>query len=625
MTTHSATRLCPAEGCAIVVGADADWDQVAAAAAAASVVLVYALEPLLRVSALDDGIECREISVIDNLIELDVEAHEWSWSLVQALDKGGHHSSELLRLVRRSLSSRTLHPIALARARARRVCEFVVPGSEVRTYGIGAVDRLALSEHFRVLEVRAATPAGAPSASSAPSLRLARAAVRVVAATWHQSTQDLSLRMRSRAQRNPARGSVRAAAVFAKYEAHMRFLRSATQELGARGWGCVLVDMSLEKSLAAEFGVEPTRYYDYYHEATIRRVVAKRSRGRRFTSTGVRQWARDAGLSSFADMIAGNLSTLYYLRAPAALAAHARVQKVVGQSVSITANETVLEVEARTFLDTPERVPSVNVQHGTITRTKRRAQFEYDAFCVFGEAYAELLEAGGTRADRIRVVGNPLFDGLAEGDDRPNTHPSRQATLRRLSLDEERFTILFCAQHTNATITDALLYRTLKPVLEYVDDRDDTQLVVKWHPLGSGKERGYESALSEHPKPVVAHVREDILLELLSAADCVVLYSSTTGFEAASLRKPVVVVNPTKLRDIVPFVREGTALEAKDAAEFAECIERIRSGNAIPPERYAALDERYHYRRDGKAGARIADVCEELAARFAADESSRRT
>jgi hypothetical protein len=60
-------------------------------------------------------------------------------------------------------------------------------------------------------------------------------------------------------------------------------------------------------------------------------------------------------------------------------------------------------------------------------------------------------------------------------------------------------------------------------------------------------------------------------------------------------------------------VSEGVALRATDAEQFADCVERLRKGDAIPEQAFEAFDRRYAFRRDGLAGARIADVCEELA------------
>ena len=60
------------------------------------------------------------------------------------------------------------------------------------------------------------------------------------------------------------------------------------------------------------------------------------------------------------------------------------------------------------------------------------------------------------------------------------------------------------------------------------------RLVVKLHPHGAGKEQAYELAMRGRFHSVIT-TRDLPLLDLIAIADCVVVYSSSAGFEAVAM------------------------------------------------------------------------------------------
>jgi UDP-N-acetylglucosamine 2-epimerase len=253
-------------------------------------------------------------------------------------------------------------------------------------------------------------------------------------------------------------------------------------------------------------------------------------------------------------------------------------------------------------------IPTVHVQHGNIPEIARMADFRYDAFCVFGEAYAETLERLGTPRDRLRVTGSPYMELVPPERSIPSADNLPAADQ---SVAGRPFTILFIAGYLTGFSSQALLYSTLAMVLAYAGGRPDVRVIVKLHPAVNSGEwvTGYEAAIADHPDASVEILREADTYELIRACDCVVTRGSTVAFEAAWLRKPVILVNALGSPTHLPLDTEGTALVASNAEEFAECVERLRSGFAVPEQAFESVERRYAFGADGRAGERIADIC----------------
>jgi CDP-glycerol glycerophosphotransferase (TagB/SpsB family) len=138
-------------------------------------------------------------------------------------------------------------------------------------------------------------------------------------------------------------------------------------------------------------------------------------------------------------------------------------------------------------------------------------------------------------------------------------------------------------------------------------------VVVKLHPIGAGKEFGYEVAIAEHPTAPVRVTREEDLYDLIGQCDCVVTHGSSVAIEAASFGVPTILLSPGGAPDVIPLVAEGVALRAVDIETLAACIEQLKTGEVPSSEAFERFDRRFALTHDGRAGERIADVCEELA------------
>ncbi|MDZ4169166.1 MAG: hypothetical protein U1E26_05875 [Coriobacteriia bacterium] len=595
--TVEASAARAAKGTVLVVGADPDWDLAHRLAADAEQIVCFTLEGLVALGH-QAGHRVSVVDVTYRMAELEAEGWALATNLIDHLKADAPWlSPEMLAVTKRSVFMWVLWPIVQARARATAVRPSVGEWTDIKSVGVSALDELALAGPLAAVTRDDDVVAAATSHNAGAAER---------ALDHDTQRRGADLRLAAAALAGSAAGGPRCAVLLSQ-RVHLRALKSAIAALSRTGWQHVLIDMSVEGDVRKE---APDAFETVVHLnpqtsvlGTPHDILDARAADEQ-TALVIAQWARSSDLSAYAANIASGFA--WHHNAVSTWAhAHEILLGAASPAVLLCANETSPVIES---VIPPARqlgVPTVNVQHGSIARTVRRAEFGFDAFCVFGAAHAEMLEALGTPASGIRVVGNPFLDGLP-----PSTPTaSGETSATRAVGVRHPLVVLFAAQHSGGRLTSWVIYETLKVILEFLEFDSDCRLVLKLHPLGAGHELGYEMALAEHPDLAVEIVRDAPLYDLIGEADCVATYSSTVAFETPSLRKPTIIVNPLASPDPVPLVVDGTALSASTAGEFAGCIDAIRAGTAVNDETYLRVEERYAHMRDGRAGARVAEVC----------------
>lgn len=605
---------------ALIVGMGADAEHFGCIAAQFDDVIHYSFER--AVSQNGPRSVSNVVDIASGYRETEEQAWGWTVSLldalttrVPALDPG------LLESMRRALFTSGFVPVAEAMARAERVSNMLVAGADVAYIGLHPIEIAALKRYFEApqgpdsADFQAASMARTAPTRPDSGLRHARALslvsaiARVGFSTVVAWLTSLPARVRAgRVRRNAGSGHL--AAVLVGQTGHLPIIEATLEELRHRGWILAEVDVwqarrpspvlsTFHSSLClGDFVIKGS-----FGQLALRRRVLAQLR------TAVAEWMADAGLESYEPFMRTRVESVMW-SVNELMGGHRRMLASLRPDVVLSTNETDLPVESCVVPARSLSIPTVDVQHGVIAETRRRADFRFDAFCVFGDGYAEALTAMGTAPERIRVVGNPTIDALA-------TTAGTARTAQSSHSDDTRMRIMFAAQYSGSLLPDIDLFRTLDIVLEYLEGAPTTRLIIKLHPLGVGREKGYDVAFAAHPDADVECVRDTPTLELMSQCDCIVTYSSTVGLDAAYLHIPTIIINPAGPPDWLPLVDEGTALRATNAEEFGQCVEAVRRGERIGPQAYERVARRYGLVRDGQAADRIANVCEELSGRDA--------
>ena len=268
---------------------------------------------------------------------------------------------------------------------------------------------------------------------------------------------------------------------------------------------------------------------------------------------------------------------------------------------------------ARAFLIAAARrgLPTVGLQHGTIfpdhydymhTRISPGAANPLgfavpDVTCVWGPVWkGHLTESGHYPPPAVAVTGNWRYDELVRTD-----QASVRARLRdRLGIasGQTLVAILSSAQGTSRFIQSCLaaLPAAAVPVVK-LHPSDDSEAVKK--ELSADRSFG-------------GFYRSD-LADLLLASDIVVSQWSTVVAEAVLLDRPVVLVNLERLPGPEIYVDDGICLYADASEDIGPAIAAVLADDAVRSALTSArarFVDRYFYRLDGRAAARVVQTLE---------------
>ncbi|HSH92062.1 MAG TPA: UDP-N-acetylglucosamine 2-epimerase [Ramlibacter sp.] len=178
--------------------------------------------------------------------------------------------------------------------------------------------------------------------------------------------------------------------------------------------------------------------------------------------------------------------------------------------------------------------------------------------CVLNERIRDQLIAAGRRPDSVIVTGNPAFDALLG----PDAAARRVALRRRDSLASDDWAVLWAEQPEPA---DPSLPARMREKLAEACAAHGWRLVVRLHP---SSQAGATISLPAH---VLLSTRQETVRDALLKCDAVVTFTSTIGFEALVLDKPVVIAAVSQYSDFVDYreedgVRLVHSLEAVEGA-----------------------------------------------------------
>jgi len=274
-------------------------------------------------------------------------------------------------------------------------------------------------------------------------------------------------------------------------------------------------------------------------------------------------------------------------------------------------------------------VATVGVQHGIIAQDNRQythtagtvaADGRFvgttlcpipDATAVYGELFKRILVARGGYPERsVIVTGQPLYDSLHNTRD----NGAEERIRRQFNIASDRH-IVVLATHTHRGFTLDQSRHLLGTVFEAVCEVPQAKLIVKLHPA---EEPSLYRVVAKEKSVLedVLIVRDVNLFDLLRGCTMLLTAHSTVGLEAMLFGKPVITVNVTGERDVMPYAESGAAVEVRNAAELAHAIRTILGDNETARKleegrtRFLADSLRP---LDGNAGRRIADLAVSMA------------
>lgn len=245
-------------------------------------------------------------------------------------------------------------------------------------------------------------------------------------------------------------------------------------------------------------------------------------------------------------------------------------------------------------------IPSLSLQHGVAGVPSIYAPVHSTKMAVWGELPRLWLIANGADPRQLVVTGEPRLDALVS----PGPPRSRADVLGQLGLDPNRPSWIVAPDPEPREVRHAMTEMAAAIASAF----PDVQVIVRPHPADDVAYYKTMLAAGLAGGRLVLGTEVDAA-SLLAAADLAFVGQSTLGLEAMILGLPVVVLNPSRSFEFVPYVSEGAAPGVFEVGELKSVVTallgeeraRFEAGRRRFVERYASA-------ADGSSTARVIDL-----------------
>lgn len=245
---------------------------------------------------------------------------------------------------------------------------------------------------------------------------------------------------------------------------------------------------------------------------------------------------------------------------------------------------TDFSTDARTLelLAQQRGIQTVSIQHGLFYETIRPAYFLADYICVWGAYHAEFINLPQHSKQEVIVTGSPKHDELVQQYSQ-SVSPSGRPQIMYVS--------------TPITISPGLssetYFLTLNEIIKAANEMPEYDFVIKLHPSESG-ELARQFCAQKSKLGNVRITKVEDAYKLIHQSSVVIVVSSTIGYEALLMHRPVLILNLTRETDWLPFAREGHALGVYEINKLKAVLYQVLSeSNGTPSlKRYWLADGR---------------------------------
>ena len=188
--------------------------------------------------------------------------------------------------------------------------------------------------------------------------------------------------------------------------------------------------------------------------------------------------------------------------------------------------------------------------------------------CVISDDVKNRIIAAGRSSDEVIVTGNPAFDELLEGQD---SHQREKIRNSKGWRKNEKI-VLFASSvepeehpYSNRKGDVLLPIKVEKELNDIAAKKPNIKVVIRPHP------NDFRPPLISSERVEISN-EEDNINDLLNAVDCVVVFSSTVGVQAAILKKTVISIDLSISSDYVPYSKMGVSTGINDLNQLGGVI-----------------------------------------------------
>ncbi|CEG13086.1 hypothetical protein MSIBF_A320004 [groundwater metagenome] len=292
-----------------------------------------------------------------------------------------------------------------------------------------------------------------------------------------------------------------------------------------------------------------------------------------------------------------------------------KIVKVEKPDTIVTTGETNPVVRPLIFEAKRRGISIIAMQHGAIApaipdfnHENEDVQGEFlcpfpDKMLAYGEHHKKIYEECAKFPRSILLItGSSRYDFLIC----PDKVFDRKKIIKELNLDENKKLIVWLTDTTTSNDLVEIVFKAIKRLPEL-------QIIIKMHP-GEYDIKKYKVLIEKIG--VDAKVAKDFnIYNIIYVSDAVLMEFSTAAIETTILNKPIIILNLSGGKDILPYVEESIALGIYKEEDLIINIKKVLYDKETQEKLKNAREKfvyEHAYLQDEKATERICNLIEEF-------------
>ncbi|MBU4070413.1 MAG: CDP-glycerol glycerophosphotransferase family protein [Nanoarchaeota archaeon] len=249
-------------------------------------------------------------------------------------------------------------------------------------------------------------------------------------------------------------------------------------------------------------------------------------------------------------------------------------------------------------------IPSIVVPHGVFIDTAGKGfiPLTADKMAVWGKIIKNQMINFGVNSKKLIITGASIFDDIVQKQ-KNNKNQFKENKKKKFSL-------MLGIQKYDDVFADKETEKIIKIAIESVQEFKDVELKISLHPRLSSNI--IKSILKEKKGNIC--IEKGKIEDLIKECDGLITLYSTIAFDAMFENKPIISLNPLNRPEIIPYVKSGVALKARNKKELINAIKKIRSEKFLNEwvKNKEKFLKNYLFKLDGKSSERVLNAIKEI-------------
>jgi hypothetical protein len=323
---------------------------------------------------------------------------------------------------------------------------------------------------------------------------------------------------------------------------------------------------------------------------------------------------QDSNYKFILSHLADQIKTSYFLISE--ILSMKNALKFLQPKAMLTSCEYCKMGRAATIAANQATIPTVALQHGIITpvhwgyifSSSDEVSFHDAVNCrpiplytlIYGPGYQDLLLNKSTYPpESLVVTGQPRYDHLYH----IAMDSSKEDFMKKHNISSPL--IVWTSQ---GDLPEQETMENINCFLGLIKSIPEITLFIKPHP--NEEDFSIYEPLTRCKNVVLS--RDVDLYKLLNACDIMITKNSTTAMEAAALDKPVIVLNLSRIPDVVDYVKEGIAVGVYKSEDLPPRVKALLKDESELESSRKGYIKKYLYKVDGRSSDRVAEFMANL-------------